>query len=66
MKTLLAALLLAGILVAETKDKLYIHQENSGWTTFSFVQDLETGTRCYAATGVNSIAISCVPSKGGN
>lgn len=53
-------------LLAWTTDKLYVHIEyNEGRDRVLFIQDLETGTRCYAITNdvLNSsgYAISCVP-----
>lgn len=51
---------------AWTTEKLYVHIEyQEGRDRVLFIQDLETGTRCYAITNdvLNSsgYAISCVP-----
>ena len=67
-KILLFVILTIGILIAQVNStpKLYVSMQYDGnKDRVYFVQDLETGTRCYALTGGSGsysvgAAISCV------
>jgi hypothetical protein len=56
------------LLVAQTKNKIWYYKAgkiNNGSmedfpTEIYFIEDQETGTRCYAVRGVEAAAISCV------
>lgn len=67
-RVVIALLLFVPVCMGQEKGKLYIHIEyKEHGDRVIFIQDLETGTRCYAITNdmVNTTgyAISCVPSK---
>lgn len=72
MKRLLVVLIILAslALLAESSiwDKLYMLRSHYGSDEVIFIQDKETGTRCYAITNADlntsGYAISCVP-KGG-
>jgi len=69
MKALwLLVIIAAGSLAygAFDQDKTWVHEESyqtdaSQTLRVLFIQDKETGTRCYAVTRVDAFAIACVP-----
>lgn len=68
MKYLLVivALIICCSCLADEPHKLWVHSEyNQNSNEVLFIQDLETGTRCYAITNskinASGYAISCVP-----
>jgi len=67
-KLLILALLIVPVCFAQGDKKLYVQEAyEGGGNQVLFIQDLETGTRCYAITNsrLNSTgyAISCVPKQ---
>lgn len=54
-----------GIVTGQRSNKLWIHSEGTNtdeqWSvSFYYLEDRETGTRCYAMRGPDSVAINCV------
>lgn len=65
---ILAVLGLVVLAYAQGSQKLWVHHEITiHQDRFYFVQDLETGTRCYVVTNDNlnasGYAIACVPQQ---
>jgi hypothetical protein len=67
-KILVLALLIVPVCFAQGDKKLYVHTESvAEGNMVVYIEDLETGTRCYAITNsrlnASGYAISCVPKR---
>lgn len=67
-KVLVVGICLLGmLLVAEDAPRIWWQRYHQGSDSIYFIEDKETGTRCYAITNgtvnMSGYAISCVPKK---